>query len=195
MHRMVVVKEGDVDVNKYRFENFYLNMNNKQAFFAAREIAEHPGESGNPLYIYGGSHTGKTHLLYSIEQYVNSNRPEMKVIHATCSQFINECIEAIRLGSSRPQLIYDFREKYCKADMILIDDIDFLKGKQATQAEFLNAFNSLYESDKQIVMTGKFSPRELRKEDLDDSLVSRLEWGRVVEIPSDLLIPDAQDAG
>ena len=178
---------------KYSFENFYLNMNNKQAFFAARDVAQNPGKSTNPLYIYGGSQTGKTHILYSIEQFVKGNHPDLNVIHVTCMTFIDDVIDALRTGFSNPDHFRAFKEKYEMADVLLFDDIDALAGKQSTQEEFLSIFNVLFESGKQIVLTGSRSPRDFlcdEKMKKSESIISRLEWGRVVEIPSNLYPPE-----
>ena len=171
-------------MGKYSFENFYVNANNKQAFFAARNAVSNPGRAANPVYIYGGSRTGKTHILYSIEEFLSENHPEMTIVHVSSETFVNDLIAAIK---SRTES--ETRERYRNADVLLFDDIHFLAGKESTMGEFLHLFNCLYEADKQIVITGNKSPKELKRDGLTEELSSRLEWGRTVEIPSEMDIP------
>lgn len=171
-------------MTKYSFENFYINKNNKQAFFAARYVAEHLGEAENPLYIYGGVQTGKTHILHAIEQYLNQHNHDLNVVRITTEEFVDDVLNVIRTG--RKEDIAEFREKYRKADVLLMDDIQCLANKKTSTAEFIPVFNAVYEAGGQIVITGNDSLRELREKGFPESFVSRLEWGRVVEIPSDM---------
>ena len=168
-----------IAMNKCGFEDFYVSANNKQAFYAANAVARHPGEVLNPLYIYGGTKTGKTLLLHMIENYVHENNTEKNVVRITSETFVNELIDAIKKGE-----INGFRKKYRGTDLLLIDDIDFLLGKETSLDEFLFTFNDLYEKGKQIVMTGRYSVEELKpRADIPEQLLSRLEWGKVVGIP------------
>ena len=118
-----------IAMNKCGFEDFYVSANNKQVFYAANAVARHPGEDLNPLYIYGGTKTGKTLLLHMIENYVHENNTEKNVVRITSETFVNEWIDVIRWGGEAEE----FRKKYRGADMLLIDDIDFLLGKEASQ--------------------------------------------------------------
>ncbi len=171
-------------MTKYSFENFYINRNNKQAFLAAQLVAEHLGETENPLYIYGGSQMGKTHILHAIEQHVRTHNPDLNILLTTSEEFVNSILEAVRTG--RSEGITEFREKHRNVDLLLVDDIQFLTNKIICTTEFIHTFNSIYEAGGQIVITGNMSPQELRKEGLSELLVSRLGWGRIVEIPQDM---------
>ena len=177
-------------MTKYSFENFYINMNNKQAFFAARNMAEHLEEAENPLYIYGGVQTGKTHILHAIEQYLHQHNHELNVLRITTEEFVHEVLNVIRTG--RKEELAEFREKYRSADVLLMDDIQYLANKETSTVEFIHVFNVVYEAGGQIVITGNASLREMRKKGFPESFVSRLEWGRVVEIPSDMEYTDRQ---
>ncbi len=169
-----------IAMNKCGFEDFDVNTNNKQAFCTAYTVAQNPGEQLNPLYIYGGTKTGKTLLLHMIENYVHENDKEKNVVRITSETFVNEWIDVIRWGGEAEE----FRKKYRGADMLLIDDIDYLLGKEASQEQFFHTFNDLYEKGKQIVITGRYSVEELKpRADIPEQLLSRLEWGKVVGIP------------
>ncbi len=168
-------------MRKYSFNNFYLNANNKQAFFVSRRVAEKSRKDDNPLYLYGPSQTGKTHILYSIEEYMHEKRPELTVIHVSSEKLVNDIIADLRLN------IKEIMQQYVKADVLLVDDIQFFNGKEATTAEFIKLFNRIYENGAQIVLTGNVSPEELRAAGLSVELSSRLEWGRVVEIPFQMI--------
>ena len=169
---------------KYSFDNFYVNKNNKQAFFAARNVAEHLGDTENPLYIYGGTQTGKTHILHSIEQYLHQHKQFLSVVRVTTYEFEDDVLNLIR--SNRKDVTAKFRRKYRNADVLLIDDIQELANKKAGTMEFINIFNALYETGGQIIITGNASLKEMQEIGLPETLVSRLGWGKVVEIPSDL---------
>ena len=167
---------------KYRFENFIIAGNNNMAHSASLHVAESPGTEFNPLFIYGGSGLGKTHLMTAIGHYIieNSNK---KVLYVTSEHFTNEVIESIRVGeagSSFSSPMTKFREKYRNVDVLLIDDIQFIFGKKTTQEEFFHTFNSLIDSGKAIVMTSEKHP-SLMKE-LDDRYRSRFISGLAVDI-------------
>ena len=162
----------------YSFEYFCTNKNNIQAFLSARAVAEQSRDIENPLYIYGSTRTGKTHILYAIEQYINEHKPEVNVVRVSSVDYVEEVIDAIKTRKMN-----ELRKKYRSADVLLVDDIDFLANKELSMEEFHHLFNTLYEGGKQIVITGNASPRELMKEGLSEKLVSRLEWGKIVEIP------------
>ena len=154
--------------------------NNKFAHAAALAVAESPGKMYNPLFIYGGAGLGKTHLMHSIAHFILSQQPDMKVIYVTSESFTNELIEAIRNGNNTA--ITTFREKYRNVDVLLIDDIQFIIGKEATQEEFFHTFNELHGNKKQIIISSDKPPKEI--ETLEARLRSRFEWGILADISS-----------
>lgn len=160
---------------QFTFNSFVVGPSNTFAHGAALAVAHNPGDSYNPLFIYGQSGLGKTHLLYAIAAEVHSRHPEYNIIYIRGEQFANELIEALRAGHNM-----EFRNKYRKVDLFLIDDIHFIAGKDSTQEEFFNTFNALYESHKQIVMTSDRPPSEMLK--LEDRLKTRFEWGLLADI-------------
>lgn len=163
----------------YTFDNFVVSTNNALAHATALKVAEAPGEYYNPLYIYGNSGLGKTHLMSAIGHFILENNPSKKVMYVTSEIFTNELIESLRNGNTAPAA---FREKYRNVDVLLIDDIQFIIGKAATQEEFFYTFNSLYEAKKQIVITSDRPPREFTQ--LDERWKSRFGWGIIVDITS-----------
>lgn len=165
---------------KYTFSSFVVGENSNLAHAASLAVAESPAEIYNPLYIYGGVGLGKTHLMQSIAHFILSKNPEMSVLYVTSETFTNEIIEAIRNESSSS--ISRFREKYRNIDVLLIDDIQFISGKDSTQNEFFHTFNTLYENKKQIVISSDKPPKELDK--LEERLCSRFLWGLTVDIQS-----------
>ena len=166
--------------NEFTFENFVVGPSNKLAFAAAKAVAAQPAEHYNPLFIYGDSGLGKTHLIYSIAHEIREKRPYAKIVYIKGDDFINEFIETVRSGRGQ-----DFRTKYREADLLLVDDIQFVAGKEETQNEFFHTFNTLYESHRQIVLTSDRPPQEMSK--LDDRLRTRFEWGLLVDVqPPDL---------
>jgi len=166
--------------NEFTFENFVVGPSNKLAFAAAKAVASQPAEHYNPLFIYGDSGLGKTHLIYSIAHEIREKRPTARIIYIKGDDFINEFIETVRSGKG-----HDFRMKYREADLLLVDDIQFVAGKEETQNEFFHTFNTLYESRRQIVLTSDRPPQEMTK--LDDRLRTRFEWGLQVDVqPPDL---------
>jgi len=161
-------------IEQYTFENFIVSDSNKFAHAAAKGVAE-GCNNYNPLYIYSGSGLGKTHLLYAIRHAVERDFPHRKVIYTTGDDYLNELIIAIKNGKS-----VEFRDKFREADIILMDDIHFIAGKERTQDELLNTFNALYELGKQVVFTSNRPPGEIRY--LEENIKERFESGLIVDI-------------
>ena len=160
---------------EYTFERFVVGSSNKFAHAAARAVADHPGMSYNPLFIYGESGLGKTHLLYAIAHKIHDEHPDYKVVYIKGDTFTNELIHAIREGRNQ-----EFREKYRGADVFLMDDVQFIAGRDSTQEEMFHTFNTLYELKKQIVFTSDRPPKEMLR--LEDRLKTRFEWGLLADI-------------
>ena len=160
---------------EYTFDRFVVGSSNKFAHAAARKVADNPGESYNPLFIFGNSGLGKTHLLYSIAHTIHANHPNYKVIYVKGDAFTNELISAIREGRNQ-----EFRDKYRGADVFLMDDVQFIAGRDSTQEEMFHTFNTLYELKKQIVFTSDRPPKEMLR--LEDRLKTRFEWGLLADI-------------
>lgn len=165
---------------RYTFDTFVVGSNNKLAHAASLAVAESPGEVYNPLFIYGGVGLGKTHLMHSIAHFVLKKKPQSKVLYVTSEFFTNELIESIRNGNN--STMSKFREKYRNIDVLLIDDIQFIIGKESTQEEFFHTFNTLHGSKKQIIISSDKPPKDM--EILEDRLRSRFEWGLIVDISS-----------
>ena len=165
---------------KYTFNTFIVGSNNKLAQAAALAVAESPGNTYNPLFIYGGAGLGKTHLMHSIAHFIIENDDNSKVLYVTSEEFTNELIDAIRNKNNISTT--EFREKYRNNDVLLIDDIQFIIGKESTQEEFFHTFNTLYEAKKQIIISSDKPPKEI--ETLEERLRSRFEWGLTVDIQS-----------
>lgn len=163
--------------NKYTFDNFVVGDNNNAAQAASLAVAESPGKVFNPLFIYGGPGLGKTHLMYAIANYLMEHRPELKVLYVSSEKFTNDLIESIKAGSSAPE---EFRYKYRNNDVLLIDDIQFIIGKERTQEEFFHTFNEMRDSGRQIIISSDKPPREMKV--LDERFRSRFEWGLTVDI-------------
>ena len=163
---------------KYRFDTFVIGSNNKMAHSAALAVAESPGEVFNPLYIYGGAGLGKTHLMHSIGHFVLESKPDTKVIYVTSEAFTNDVIESIR--SKSQSNISKMRDKYRNADVLMVDDIQFIIGKESTQEEFFNTFNEMHLAGKQIIISSDKPPKEL--ETLEERLKTRFGMGLIVDI-------------
>ena len=162
----------------YTFDTFVVGNNNRFAQSAALAVAESPGEAYNPLYIYGGPGLGKTHLMHSIGHFILEQKPDTKVIYVTSEEFTNEVIESIRNGNASSMT--KFRDKYRKVDVLMIDDIQFIIGKESTQEEFFHTFNALQTQGKQIILTSDKPPKEM--ETLEERIRSRFEWGLMADI-------------
>ena len=164
-----------LESDAFTFNTYVVGPQNRMAYAAARAVAEKPAEHYNPLFIYGDSGLGKTHLLYAIAHQVRQRQPEARIVYIKGDDFTNELIASIREGKNA-----EFREKYRQSTLLLVDDIQFIAGKKQTQEEFFHTFNTLYESGRQIVLTSDRPPREMTQ--LEDRLQTRFEWGLMVDV-------------
>lgn len=188
----IIEEEGTDDLEgqgspinpKFTFDSFVVGPSNEFIYAAAKAVADHPGKTDeyNPLFIYGGTGLGKTHILMAIANYIKLHSPNTKVLYSTCEQFTNQMVDAVSRGKISPQ---DFRRKYRSVDVLLIDDVQFLAKRQGTQTEFFNTFNELVMQGKQIVLTSDRPPKEI--DVLEDRLRTRFEGGLLADIqPPDL---------
>ena len=168
----IPVKKGDYP---FTFENFIKGPSNQFTLAAAQAVANNPAGAYNPLFIWGASGLGKTHLLNAIKNEIIRTRPDYNIIYTTCEEFTNDLIQAIKNGSTEM-----FRQRYRQADILLVDDIQFIAGKESTQEEFFHTFNTLHETDRQIVIASDRPPKEIKS--LMDRLRTRFEWGLTADI-------------
>ena len=162
----------------YTFETFVVGNNNRFAQSASLAVAESPGEAYNPLYIYGGPGLGKTHLMHSIGHFILERNPNAKVLYVTSEEFTNEVIDSIRNGNA--SAMNKLRDKYRTIDVLMVDDVQFIIGKESTQEEFFHTFNALHSAGKQIILTSDKPPKDM--ETLEDRIRSRFEWGLMADI-------------
>lgn len=173
-------EKSDEDDAPLTFDNYIVGSSNKFAHAASLAVAQNPGGAYNPLFIYGNSGLGKTHLLHAIKNEVLGNDPDMKIAYVKGDDFTNEIVDSLRHVNQA-----EFRQKYRNADVLLVDDVQFIGGKESTQEEFFHTFNALYEAKKQIVLTSDRPPKEIKT--LEERLRTRFEWGLIADIqPPDI---------
>ena len=181
-------KRSNLNPN-YTFDTFVVGSNNRFAQSASLAVAESPGNTYNPLFIYGGAGLGKTHLMHSIAHFIIENDDNSKVLYVTSEEFTNELIEALKNGKTagNESAMSKFRDKYRNNDVLLIDDIQFIIGKESTQEEFFHTFNHLHTSGKQIIISSDKPPKDI--ETLEARLRTRFEWGLIADISSLIMKP------
>ncbi len=180
--QQIIDNPNAINLNpRYTFENFVVGSSNEHATAIAKRVADYPGQADNPLFIYGRSGLGKTHLMQAIGNEISKKSPQLKVVYVTSERFTNEMINSLR---DRESNMKSFRQKYREVDVLLIDDVQFIEGKEGTQEEFFHTFNDLYQNNKQIVLTSDRKPKDLIT--LEERLRTRFEWGFTIDIS----IPD-----
>ena len=175
INRQPPLRQEFLGSDQFTFDKFVVGPTNRIAYAAALAVSQNPATKYNPLFIYGDSGLGKTHLLYSIANALRISRPDFRIVYIKGDDFTNELINAIQTGSNS-----EFREKFRMADLLLVDDIQFIAGKIQTQEEFFHTFNALYESGRQIVLTSDRAPKDMLR--LEDRLKSRFEGGLMVDV-------------
>ncbi len=163
---------------KYTFDNFVVGKSNQVVCAAMQSVAKNPGQKFNPLFIYSGVGLGKTHLLHAVGNYLNENRPELNVLYVTCEKFTNDYVESIK--NSKEKSNQEFRNKYRNVDVLMVDDIQSIRGKLSTQEEFFNTYNELYQNNKQIIIASDRPPKEMSE--LEERLRSRFSSGLIQDI-------------
>lgn len=178
--------ECSTEINpKYTFDSFVVGSSNKFLYSAAKAVAEDPGRNYNPLFIYGGTGLGKTHIMHAIANFVKDRNPAAVVLYATCEKFTNDLITIIRQGKGSSSAAQEFRNRYRNVDVLIIDDVQFLANKEATQEEFFHTFNELYSQDKQIILSADCHPAAI--EPLSERLKTRFEGGLMAQVlPPDI---------
>ena len=172
--------------SEYTFSNFIVAESNKHAFAACKAVANHPAGAYNPLFIYGNTGLGKTHLLFAIKNEINKLHPELKTLYVKSEHFINELValtsqgKALSDNANSPKNMIEFKEKYRGVDVLLVDDVQFIAGKDATQNEFFHTFDALYQANKQIILVSDRPPKDMLL--LDERLKSRFEQGLTTDI-------------
>lgn len=173
---VITPPSGNIPINSNQtFQTFVVGKQNELAHAAAQAVAAHPGGAYNPLFIYGGVGLGKTHLLHAIANEIRRRNPQARIMYVTCEHFTNDFIHSVRSGKAK-----EFKDRYRNVDLLLIDDIQFITGKEGTQEEFFHTFNALHQDNKQIVISSDRAPKSIAG--LEKRLLSRLEWGMLVDI-------------
>ena len=189
-HKQVKISEPTFDTSpidpKYTFDNFVVGNSNRYLYAASKAVAEEPGNSYNPLFIYGASGLGKTHIMHAIANYIKKTTPNKNVLYATCEKFTNELIASIRAGKAyNNEGSETFRNRYRNVDVLIIDDVQFLAKKESTQEEFFHTFNELYGANKQIILSADCDPNEIQL--LDERLRTRFDGGLKAQVlPPDI---------
>lgn len=184
-HKSEVELSSPIDPN-YTFESFVVGNSNRYLYAAAKAVADAPGNSYNPLFIYGKTGLGKTHIMHAIANSIHKDKPDLQILYATCEKFTNDLINSIRQGKAySPTGGEAFRSRYRNVDVLIIDDVQFLAKKQSTQEEFFHTFNELYSRNKQIILSADCHPKEI--ELLEERLVTRFQGGLMAQVlPPDL---------
>ena len=175
--------ESSMEINpRYTFDSFVVGSSNKFLYSAAKAVAEDPGKNYNPLFIYGGAGLGKTHIMHAIANYVKKHDPAANVLYATCEKFTTDLITIIRQGKGSASGAQEFRNRYRNVDVLIIDDVQFLANKEATQEEFFHTFNELYSQEKQIILSADCHPSQIAT--LSERLKTRFEGGLMAQVVS-----------